>query len=109
MKLLHKLKSLGRRLLARSWTSKLAESNIAMRIDYLESQLKDVQDLALETIDQTGGPGWTSTIQSAVAHLDDRLDDHQEVLIQHEKNFESIVEEEERIQAPGLKPKSHLN
>lgn len=38
----------------------------------------------------TGGEGWTQTVQQAVAHLDNRLDQHKAIISQHQKLLEEI-------------------
>jgi len=54
-------------------------------------ELAHVRDLALETVDMTGGPGWVHTIQNAVMQLDIRIDSLKSVMLVHQEQFEILA------------------
>lgn len=79
------------------------------KIEKLEAQIKDVQDLSLNTVDIVPGKGWEKTIENAVMNIDNRLDTLSLVLQQHQKNFNVLANEREKLEEIATQPKDQLN
>ena len=105
MKLFHTIKS----AVTRRVMQILLPNWVQPRLDSLEQQVQDMQDIVLEVVRLTGGEGWTQTVQNAISQLDDRLDHHHTAIMHHQKAFKALTEQEENIQAEALRPKNTLN
>lgn len=79
------------------------------KIKDIEKQLEDVQDLTLDTIEIVPPKGWSNTIQNAIMNLDNRLETLSLVLQQHQKNFNVLANEREKLEKIATQPKDQLN
>lgn len=88
------------------------QSQVSMtmvEIRAIKEELEEIKELALDTVDMTGGPGWVQVIQNAVMQLDKRLDSFRDVIIQHQQNFEVLAEQEQQLIDLTTSGKKELN
>jgi prefoldin subunit 5 len=74
-------------------------------IDSLQNEVSSLQRsvVALNTvvsqlIDESGGSGWTETIQNAISNLDNRIDALASATMVHQAELEKIAEDKEAIE-----------
>lgn len=53
------------------------------------------KDSLTQVYQMTGGPGWSETIQQALSHLDSRIDEVRDAVIQHQQIFNQMSDEAE--------------
>jgi len=91
---------------------KVYENQFILNHQYeeLHKEITEAKQQAMEIASLTGGPGWTQTVQNAVMQLNNRLENMENVVVQHQQNLSVIAEERKQLEElTNQAPKSQLN
>jgi len=82
-------------LLAKAFRKKkapLPRPEVSKEIELINARLDTLEDAAMRLISISGGPGWTEIMQNAVRHLDQRVENLEQITIQNTKLLEQFSE-----------------